>query len=128
MWMSGGRELREAMPLPGATWRTLAQLGASVAERAIFEDFGVTSVSADLALILADSLGIEVIAVNQGNLATVLPRFPPSRRSSPRSRRGFLLEVRRWFRQPVVSSSGPVSAICLSTPRPARRATSSPAL
>jgi RHS repeat-associated protein len=57
-------------------WRTLAQLEGSVAERAIFEAFDVTSVSADLALIIADDLGIQVVTVDQDNLASALTSLP----------------------------------------------------
>ena len=69
-------------------WRTLAQLEGSVAERAVFEGFDVTSVSADLALIIADSLGIEVITVDQGNLSSVLTSLP--------YQPGILAEIEAW--------------------------------
>ncbi len=70
------------------TWRTLAQLEGSAAERAAFEAFGVTSVSADLALIIADSLGVQVITVDQGNLASVLTILP--------FHPGILAEIEAW--------------------------------
>ncbi len=57
-------------------WRILTHLAASAAERTVFSDFGVTAVSADLALILADSLGVQVLTVDAGNLPTVLPTLP----------------------------------------------------
>ncbi|HSN56180.1 MAG TPA: DUF6531 domain-containing protein, partial [Candidatus Sulfomarinibacteraceae bacterium] len=57
-------------------WRTLAQLDASVSERAIFEDAGVLSVSADLALVRAERLGVQVVRIDQANLASVLPTLP----------------------------------------------------
>ncbi len=70
------------------TWRTLAQLEGSVAERTVFEAYGVTSVSADLALVIADSLGTEVITVDQGNLAAVLASLP--------YQSGILAEIEAW--------------------------------
>ena len=57
-------------------WRTLAQLRSSTTEREVFEFYGVTSVSADLALVLAERLGVEVIRIDQSNLASVLPGLP----------------------------------------------------
>jgi len=53
-------------------WRKLARLDASTEERKLFEDYGITSISADMALILAQDQGIEVLHVDAGNLGSAL--------------------------------------------------------
>ncbi|NOZ78849.1 MAG: hypothetical protein GXP48_06680, partial [Acidobacteria bacterium] len=57
-------------------WRELTRLNASTAERGLFEGYGITSVSADLALILARRGGTQVLHIDSSNLAASLAELP----------------------------------------------------
>lgn len=56
-------------------WRVLSRLNASTLERGLFEDYEITSVSADMALILAETQGIEILHIDQGNLGSALAQL-----------------------------------------------------
>ncbi len=49
-------------------WRELTGLEASALERGMYEAYGITAVSADLALVLAHRTGVPVLEIDQSNL------------------------------------------------------------
>lgn len=65
-------------PEAAARWLRLAGLEASAQERALFERYGMASVSADLLIALARSRGVPVHEITLANLAAVLPSLPYS--------------------------------------------------
>jgi hypothetical protein len=69
-------------------WLELIQLDGSAREREVFEQLGVTSVSADKVLMMADQNGVPIHHIHQGNLASMLVSLPFS---------GDVLdEIERW--------------------------------